>query len=127
MNNECIFCKIVHGDIPSYKVYEDENFTAFLDIRPWSPGHTLVIPKEHHTWVWDVPQSDKYFALARRIALSQRAAFGTDFVIAKIFGEEVPHAHIQVYPNEGTKGDKMAFEENAAKIRNALDSINATV
>jgi histidine triad (HIT) family protein len=120
MKDDCVFCKIVSGDIPSYKVYEDAEFLAFLDIRPWAPGHTLIIPKDHHAWVWDVPNSEGYFSLARRIALAQRKAFNTDFIIAKIFGEEVPHAHIQVYPNEGTQGDKKAFEENAAKVREAL-------
>ena len=52
---ECIFCQIVAGKLPSYKVYEDEEFLAFLDIFPKSTGHTLVIPKKHVEWVWDLP------------------------------------------------------------------------
>lgn len=117
---DCIFCKIIRGEIPAHKVYEDAEFLALLDIRPWAPGHTLIVPKTHHRWVWDVPNSEAYFSLAKKIALAQRKAFETDFIISKIFGEEVPHAHIQVYPNEDTAGDKNAFEENAGKIREAM-------
>ncbi|KKT79078.1 MAG: Histidine triad (HIT) protein, partial [Parcubacteria group bacterium GW2011_GWF2_44_8b] len=58
---ECIFCKIVKGEIASCKVYEDENFLAFLDINPQSPGHTQVITKIHYRWVWDVPNAGEYF------------------------------------------------------------------
>lgn len=53
---DCPFCKIVGGEIPSAKVYEDDEHLAFLDIRPQSPGHTLIIPKKHQRWVWDVPK-----------------------------------------------------------------------
>ncbi len=118
--NDCIFCKIIKGDIPCHKVYEDDEFLAFLDIRPWGPGHTLVVPKTHYTWVWDYPRAGAYFELAQKIALAQRKAFGTEFVIAKIFGEEVPHAHIQVYPSESVKGDKTDFVGNSEKIRSHL-------
>ncbi|MDP9249341.1 MAG: HIT domain-containing protein, partial [bacterium] len=55
MEQECIFCKIVKGEVPAIKVYEDENFLAFLDIRPMGPGHTQVIPKKHYRFVWDLP------------------------------------------------------------------------
>ena len=57
----CIFCKIVSGEIPSYKVYEDNEFMAFLDVRPLNLGHTLVIPKKHYRWVWDVPNIGEYY------------------------------------------------------------------
>jgi diadenosine tetraphosphate (Ap4A) HIT family hydrolase len=94
---DCIFCKIISGEIPSHKVYEDENFLAFLDIHPQSPGHIQVIPKKHFRWVWDLPsrcrgclpvedihsqQSDPnicdYFEVVHKIALAQRKAFDTD-------------------------------------------------
>lgn len=100
---DCIFCKIVKGEIPSYKIYEDDDFFAFLDIRPLTKGHTLVIPKAHNRWVWEVPNVGAYFEVVRRIALAQKKAFKTDFIVSLIFGEEVPHAHIWLVPR--TEGD----------------------
>ena len=116
----CIFCKIVKGEIPSYKVYEDENFLAFLSIAPESPGHTLVIPKTHYRWVWDVPNAGEYFEITQKIALAQKKAFDTDFVLSKIVGEEVEHAHIWVFPNNKVSGDKKDFVGNLEKIKKFL-------
>ncbi len=120
MEPNCIFCKIVAGEIPAHKVYEDPDFLAFLDIRPLSPGHTLVIPKVHHRWVWDVAETGRYFEVAKKIALAQRKAFATEMILSKVYGEEVPHAHIWVYPSKSSVGDKMDFAANAEKIREAL-------
>lgn len=103
----CVFCKIVKGEIPSYSVYEDDNFFAFLDIRPLNLGHTLVIPKVHVRWVWDVPAVGAYFEVVRKIALAQKKAFNTDFVASVVYGEEVPHAHVWLVPrfqNDGHPG-----------------------
>lgn len=118
--DDCVFCKIVAGAISSYRVYEDDTFLAFLDIHPQTPGHVQVIPKAHHRWVWDVPEYDAYLALAKKIAFAQRKAFETDWILSRIVGDEVEHAHIWVFPGE-TRGDKMDFEANAAKLRSALD------
>ena len=128
-NTDCIFCKIIREEIPAHKVYEDENFLGFLDINPQSPGHTQVIPKKHYRWVWDVPNVGKYFEVVRKIAKAQQKAFDTDFILSKIIGDEVPHAHIWVFP--GIKDDTPPsqsfggaslkdFEENAQKIREAI-------
>ena len=113
---DCLFCKIVKGEIPAYKVYEDNNFLAFLDINPQSPGHTQVITKKHYRWVWDVPNAGEYFEVVKKIALTQRKAFNTDWIIEKIVGEDIFDAHIWVYPNSGTEGNKMDFKTNAEKI-----------
>jgi histidine triad (HIT) family protein len=118
--NGCIFCKIVAGEVPSHTVYEDAEFLAFLDINPQSPGHTQVIPKQHYQWVWDVPQVGAYFEVAKKIALAQRKAFDTDFILSRIVGDEVPHAHIWVFPNSAVPGDRKDFAGNAEKIRAAL-------
>lgn len=121
----CIFCKIVKGEIPATKVYEDENFLAFLDIHPMGPGHTQVIPKKHFRWVWDLPAQagvpgniGEYFQIAQKIALAQKKAFNADIVRSQIYGEEVAHAHIWVWPE--TVGNEKALEENAEKIIRAL-------
>jgi histidine triad (HIT) family protein len=113
----CIFCKIVKGEIPSYKVYEDDNFLAFLDINPTSPGHTQVIPKKHRRWVWDVENVGEYFEVVRKIALAQRKAFDTDWILSKVVGDEVPHSHIWVFPNKEVKGELKNFKENLEKIK----------
>ena len=114
---DCIFCKIINKEIPAHVVYEDNNFLAFLDIHPQSPGHTQIIPKQHYRWVWDVPNIGEYYEVAQKIAKAQQKAFSTDFVLSKVVGDEVPHAHIWVFPNNKIEGNPKAFEENAAKIR----------
>ncbi|MBI2087020.1 MAG: HIT domain-containing protein [Candidatus Zambryskibacteria bacterium] len=128
-DTNCIFCKIVAGEIPSYKVYEDENFLAFLDIHPQTPGHTQVIPKEHYRWVWDVPNVGKYFEVVKKVALAQQKAFNTDYILSRIIGEEIPHAHIWVWPHLSVGNppsqsfgvaSKNDFEENAEKIKKNL-------
>lgn len=121
MTPDCIFCKIIKGEVPSHKIYENENFLAFLDIRPQAPGHTLVIPKKHFRWVWDVPNAGEYFEVAKKIALAQKKAFNVEMIVSKIVGEEVPHAHIWLVPDYNkTIGDKNDFEKNAEKIRECL-------
>ncbi len=125
MNSDCIFCKIVRSEVPSYKVYEDEKFLAFLDINPAGPGHTQVIPKEHYRFVWDLPTGrqaspniGEYFEIVKKIALAQKKAFNADIVRSQVYGEEVPHAHIWVWPE--VPGDIKDFESNKEKITRAL-------
>lgn len=113
----CIFCKIAGGEIPAEKVYEDDTYVAFLDIHPQAPGHTQIITKKHYRWVWDVPNIGTYFEVAKKIALAQRKAFGTDWILSKIIGDEIHHAHIWVFPSKEIPGDKDDLAENARKIR----------
>jgi histidine triad (HIT) family protein len=116
----CVFCEIVAGTRPAEIVYQDDTFIAFLDIRPRSAGHTLVIPKKHERWVWDVEPQDEYWLLARRIARAQKRAFAAEAVWCNVIGDEVPHAHIWVYPHPGTRSDRMDLPGNAEKLRQAL-------
>jgi len=94
----CIFCKIAKGEIPCWKIYEDKNFLAFLDINPFVEGHTLVIPKKHYHWVWDLPDPGEYFAVVRKIANHFQKVTGDEFVASLIWGTDVPHAHIHLLP-----------------------------
>jgi histidine triad (HIT) family protein len=121
---DCIFCKIVAREIPAYVVYEDDEFVAFLDIHPHSPGHTLVLPKKHYRYVWDVPNAGEYFEVAKKNAKAMQNIFGAvDEVHSSIMGDEVIHAHIHIYPSpKKAHGDKKDFEGNAQKIRDALKS-----
>ena len=123
----CIFCKIVNKEIPANIVYEDNDFMAFLDINPLSPGHTLVIPKQHYRWVWDVPAHSengatigKYYEIVQKIALAHQKAFDVEQIISKVVGEDVHHAHVWIFPSNEAMADKKDFEGNAEKIRRCL-------
>lgn len=97
---DSIFTKIIKGEIPSHKIYEDERTFAFLDIYPRSEGHVLVIPKVQVEFVWDLEDAD-YDALmrsTRKIALRIREVIGSKYVHEAIVGTDVPHAHIHLIP-----------------------------
>ncbi|MGE0087970.1 MAG: HIT family protein [Bacteroidales bacterium] len=95
-----IFTKIVHGEIPSYKIAEDENFYAFLDIFPLAKGHTLVIPKNETDYLFDL--DDKTLSgltlFAKRVAKAIDKAIPCKRVGVVVLGLEVPHAHIHLIP-----------------------------
>lgn len=96
----CPFCMIIRGTIPAHKVYEDDDTLAFLDIRPMTPGHTLVIPKDH---VPDVQALDEPFythvlLTARRVALALDVVTQPKKVGFMVVGFDVPHAHVHVLP-----------------------------
>lgn len=97
---DSIFTKIISGEIPSHKIYEDEDVLAFLDIHPVMPGHTLVIPKKQVEFVWDL-DDDTYVKLtlaAKKIAQHLREALDAEYVGEQIIGVDVPHAHIHLIP-----------------------------
>ncbi len=121
-NEDCVFCKIIKKELPAHIVYEDTDFLALLSINPKSPGHTLVIPKTHYRWVWDVPNADGLFKVAWKIALAQRRAFGVEMILSRIVGEEVPHAHIWIFPDRAAmkNADIKDFAGNCRKIIDAL-------
>jgi len=97
--DDCIFCKIVRNEIPSFKVYEDENFLGFLDINPFSKGHTILIPKNHYRWVYDVPNFGEYWQIAQKIALNiKNSSLKPEYISFLTIGNEVPHAHIHIIP-----------------------------
>lgn len=98
MPDNCVFCKIVAGEIPAYKVYEDADFMAFLDIQPLNKGHLQVIPKTHYRWTWDVPNFGGYWEAARKVAKGAMEALGAPMVEFLTHGAEVEHAHIWVVP-----------------------------
>ncbi len=121
----CVFCEIVAGTRPAEIVYEDDKFIAFLDIRPRASGHTLVVPKKHERWVWDVEPQAEYWLLSRRIARAQKQAFAAEAVWCNVIGDEVPHAHIWIYPHPQTKGDRGDLPGNALRLRQALESFGS--
>lgn len=102
---DSIFTKIIKGEIPCHKVYEDEVTLAFLDIHPVQPGHTLVIPKEQIEFVWDLPDEDyrAVMATAKKVALRLREVLGTKYIGERVVGVDVPHAHVQLIPFNGAR------------------------
>lgn len=108
---DCIFCKIIAGEIPSSKVYEDDKVYAFLDIAPITPGHTLVIPKRHSTNLYDVPAEDLHATAdaCQRMAKALKAGLGCDGVNLgmnneKAAGQLVPHTHFHLIPRREGDG-----------------------
>lgn len=95
-----IFSMIANGEIPSYKVAEDENYYAFLDINPLAEGHTLVIPKREEDYIFDLTDDELagMVKFAKRVAAKQKEVFGCKKVAMIVLGLEVPHAHIHLIP-----------------------------
>lgn len=110
---DCLFCKIANKEIPAEIVWENENFIAFLDINQDDKGHSLVIPKKHFRWVWDLPVGRQacvssgqglpnygaYFEAARIVKKILDEKYQPQFVEMKIWGIDVPHAHIHLIPH----------------------------
>ena len=127
-----IFTRIVNGEIPAYKVAEDDNHLAFLDINPLAIGHTLVIPKIENDYIFDLNDD----ALQSLIVFAKKVALGIDKVIdckrvgIAVLGLEVPHTHIHLVPlntvfdiefsKPKLKLDNEQFEEIARKISAAI-------
>ena len=103
--SECIFCKIINGDIPAAKVYEDELVLAFMDIAPINYGHVLVIPKEHHQSISTVPEATagRMLRIASRIGIilkrrEEYDAYNLHLADGTAAGQVVMHAHLHVIP-----------------------------
>ena len=111
-----IFSRIVAGEIPSYKVAEDDQFYAFLDISPVAKGHTLVIPKQEVDYIFDesAEQLSAHIVFAKRVAAAIKKAIPCVKVGMCVMGLEVPHAHIHLIPMQ-TEGD-MNFRKEHLKL-----------
>lgn len=127
-----IFSKIIAGEIPSYKIAEDEHHYAFLDISPLAKGHTLVIPKKEVDYVFDL-DDDSLCALtlfAKKVALAIEKVIPCERIGTSVVGLEVPHAHIHLIPIRGVHDmdfskpklslNQTEFEEIAEHIRKAI-------
>lgn len=130
-----IFTRIVNGEIPSYKVAEDENYYAFLDISPMAKGHTLVIPKHEVDYVFALEESEYegLWKFAKRVAAAIEKAVPCKRVGVAVLGMEVPHAHIHLIPlqseadmdfrKEKLKLDAEEFVKIAGDIANAFQTL----
>jgi histidine triad (HIT) family protein len=124
-----IFSKIIAGDIPCYKIAENDNFIAFLDVFPLKKGHTLVVPKKEVDYIFDLDQ-ETYSGLmnfSKQVAVAIKQAVPCNRISVGVFGLEVPHAHVHLIPmntmndvnfaNEKLKLSKEEFEQMAFEIR----------
>ena len=95
-----IFSKIISGDIPSYKIAENDKFYAFLDINPMAKGHTLVVPKQETDYIFDLDDTllGEMIIFAKQIAIAIEKAISCKRVGMMVIGLEVPHAHIHLIP-----------------------------
>lgn len=117
MQEPSIFTKIINGDIPVHKVYEDERTLALLDIHPVAEGHTLVIPKVQVEFVWDLDDDDyrAVMSTAKKVALRLREVIGKPYVGEMIVGTDVPHAHVHIIPFAETHELKRHLENSTAE------------
>ena len=124
---DCIFCKIVVGEIPAAKVYEDDQIFGFLDINPQTKGHTLFIPKAHIPYMTDMPDDElgSMFVKVKKMMHVLKEKVGSDFVVVKVVGTDVAHFHIHLIPILGSaiegKYDEGEIKQWAEKIR--VDSL----
>ncbi|MCA1577805.1 MAG: HIT family protein [Acidobacteria bacterium] len=110
----CLFCRIVSGELPAAVVFEDENTVAFLDYRPLFPGHTLVVPREHYETLGDLPVKQvgplfKNAQLLSRVIEAAMDAEGTFVAMNNRVSQSVPHLHVHVVPRRRKDGLKGFF------------------
>lgn len=129
-----IFSKIIAGEIPSYKVAENDKFYAFLDINPVNWGHTLVVPKKETDYIFDIPDVDlgEMMVFAKRVAKALKSVMPCRKIGVTVLGLEVPHAHIHLVPlqKEGdmdfhhkiSDPDPVRMSEIAAKVSEAFSA-----
>jgi histidine triad (HIT) family protein len=144
MSTQCVFCRIVRGELPSVRLYEDDAVLAFMDIGPIVKGHALVIPKRHYDPITETPDDvlGRLVAVVRRIASAQMSGLGADGVNVHqtngaVAGQVVPHVHFHVIPRFRGDGhswnwrakrydDPSEMEALAGRIRGGLATPSPT-
>jgi histidine triad (HIT) family protein len=122
---DSVFTKIINGEIPAHKIYEDDKTIAFLDIHPKSPGHTLVVPKKQIDEFQDLPDED-YMAVmqtVKKVATRQKEVLGASRIGLQVIGVDVPHAHIHVFPFDTLEEYRRVVDMNASPDDNSLAEI----
>ena len=122
-----IFTRIINGEIPCYKIAEDENYFAFLDISPLAKGHTLVVPKKETDYIFDIEDAELagLMVFAKKVALAIKKAVPCTRVGIAVIGLEVPHAHIHLIP---LHTDAINFSQPKLKLeKEELEQIAAAI
>jgi histidine triad (HIT) family protein len=115
----CIFCKIISKEIPSFNIWENENFLAFLEINPVNPGHVLLIPKIHQDYLFDLEDSlySEIFAIAKKLSLPLKNVFNAKKIGIIVEGFDMPHAHIHLIPiNKGNELDRSRAKKETPEM-----------
>ena len=130
--NECIFCKIIAGELPAHKVYEDDLVVAILDIQHWTKGHTLIMPKLHYANMLEIPDEllAKISVLAKDLALNYKPVLGADgFNVVnntnEVGGQEVMHYHMHLIPRYEGHKFKLVVQHKDQDVD--LDDVAATL
>lgn len=123
MQTPSIFTRIIRGELPSHKIYEDAHTLAFLNIHPSRPGHTLVVPKVEVANLHELADAD-YQALmmaVKKVAIRQAQVFGADYKIClKVMGFDVPHVHVHVIPCRSAADFKATEDQSSEPDHSAL-------
>lgn len=124
---DSIFTKIIKGQIPCHKIYDDEHTIAFLDIHPVQPGHVLVVPKNQIDHLWDLPDADyqALMAVCRRVAQRMHEVLKPKRVGAQVIGIDVPHAHVHLIPFSSTEQFRIQPDMSAEPDHSALAELAA--
>lgn len=131
--SDCIFCKIIEGEIPSHKVYEDENTVAFLDANPTSKGHTLVVPKKHVETIHEASNMSYMWDSLVKVSQAVEKAFGPEGLNisqnnGEVAGQEVMHMHFHITPRY--TGDEIEVNYNREELDNGEEiaaKINSSI
>ena len=143
-SDQCVFCEIIAGRLQAHVVLDDEVAMAFLDVRPLFPGHTLVVPREHHVTLTDLPveQVAPFFERVQRVTRAVEVgmeATGSFVAMNNIVSQSVPHLHVHVVPRnrkDGLKGffwprarysDDAEAADVATRLRSTLDGLPAPI
>ncbi len=137
MNNNCLFCKIISGEIPSAKVYEDETVLAFLDLHPVNIGHTLIVPKVHATNLYDTPDETlaHMMSVTKKLSIAIKSALNTDGINIEmnndgVAGQIIFHSHLHIVPRfsgDGFKHWRGARPYNADEMAEVAQKISASL
>ena len=126
--DDCIFCKLANGDIPTRKIYEDEKFTVFMDMSPASKGHSLVVPKEHYANIYEMPAElvGEAMKVAQKMAVKIKDALGADgFNIlqnnGEVAGQTVFHFHMHLIPRYSGQEKDVIFWKPQSVSAEELD------
>ncbi len=133
MDQDCIFCKIAQGSIPSSTIYEDDMFRVILDLSPAAAGHALVLPKKHFRNIFDIDEAtaSRLFVVAAKVARAMKASLNCDGMNIvqnneEIAGQTVFHFHLHIIPRYKDDGQVIAWKPGSAKPEE-LQSIAAKI
>jgi histidine triad (HIT) family protein len=122
-----IFNDIVEGKVPCYKIYEDENYLSFLDLYPRAKGHSLVIPKKHYQWTYEVPDFGDYWNVARKVGLHLKTNLNAKWLSFFTHGS-IPYAHIHILPRyEEITAEQAVIPEVNTMTKEELQAVHETI